>query len=167
MTGRFTLRPARQEDFIFCERLYFESMGWIIEALDLDLARHREGFALQWLLAEVRIIAVGGEDVGWLQTESADDVVFLKQLYLGAHYQRHGIGSEVMQALIEEARCAQRAVALAVVKINPARRLYERLGFVSLTKISTKCICAAHSLPREERNAAAQAAHGLSKQPWQ
>ena len=129
MTGRFTLRPARQEDFIFCERLYFESMGWIIEALDLDLARHREGFALQWLLAEVRIIAVGGEDVGWLQTESADDVVFLKQLYLGARCQRQGIGSKVMQALVEEATRAQRAVALAVVKINPARRLYERLGF--------------------------------------
>jgi ribosomal protein S18 acetylase RimI-like enzyme len=34
-----------------------------------------------------------------------------------------------MQALIEEATRSQRAVYLAVVKINPARRLYERLGF--------------------------------------
>jgi hypothetical protein len=50
-------------------------VGWIIKTLGLDLARHREGFAVQWRLAEVRIITVRGEDVGWLQTEMADDVV--------------------------------------------------------------------------------------------
>src|SRR5712671_3722634 len=78
----FVAPPAEREDFIFCERLYFETMGWIIKTLDLDLVRHREGFAVQWRLAEIRIIMVRGEDVGWLQTEMTDDVVFLKQLYL-------------------------------------------------------------------------------------
>ena len=34
-----------------------------------------------------------------------------------------------MRLLIEEAASTEKAVALAVVKINPARRLYERLGF--------------------------------------
>ena len=34
MMGRFTLRPVKQEDFIFCERRYFENMGWIIETFD-------------------------------------------------------------------------------------------------------------------------------------
>jgi GNAT superfamily N-acetyltransferase len=121
MTNHSSLRPADREDFIFCERLYFDNVGWIIKTLGLDLARHREGFAVQWRLAEVRIITVRGEDVGWLQTEMADDVVFLKQLYLDARWQRQGIGSEVMQSLIEEAACAQRAVTRAVVKINPAR----------------------------------------------
>jgi len=102
LTGRFSFRAAKQEDFIFCERVYFENMDWIIEALDLHRARHREGFAVQWQLAEVRIITVGGEDVGWLQTESADDVVFLKQLYLDALWQRQGIGSEAPQVYLSK-----------------------------------------------------------------
>jgi ribosomal protein S18 acetylase RimI-like enzyme len=34
-----------------------------------------------------------------------------------------------VQAIIEEARRAHKAITLGVVKINPARRLYERLGF--------------------------------------
>jgi len=43
--------------------------------------------------------------------------------------QRQGIGTEVMRRLIAEASPTGRAVELAVVKINPALRLYERLGF--------------------------------------
>ena len=95
----------------------------------LALARHREGFARQWQLAEVRIITVAGEDVGWLQTALADDAIFLGQLYLDGRFQRQGICSRVMYVLIEDAIHGKKAITLAVVKINPARRLYDRLGF--------------------------------------
>ena len=44
-------------------------------------------------------------------------------------FQRCGIGTELMKSLIEEAKNAGQSVRLNVVKINPARRLYERLGF--------------------------------------
>jgi len=40
-----------------------------------------------------------------------------------------GIGSRVMRAVIDEAAYEGKAVTLGVMKINPARRLYERLGF--------------------------------------
>jgi ribosomal protein S18 acetylase RimI-like enzyme len=104
-------------------------MGWIIQALNLDMARQRESFAHQWQPAEVRIITVAGEAVGWLQTAPADDAIFLAQLYLEGRFQRQGIGSRVIAMLIEEATHAAKAITLGVVKINPARRLYERLGF--------------------------------------
>jgi GNAT superfamily N-acetyltransferase len=48
---------------------------------------------------------------------------------LTARFQRQGIGSDTVRALIEEATRARRAINLGVVKISPARRLYERLGF--------------------------------------
>ena len=44
-------------------------------------------------------------------------------------FQRKGIGTEVMHRLIGEAGRLNQAVHLAAVKINPALRLYERLGF--------------------------------------
>lgn len=129
MSDKLPLRPAQPQDFAYCQRVYFECMKWIIQTLNLDLARHREGFARQWQLAEVRIITVAGEDVGWLQTALADDAIFLGQLYLDGRFQRQGIGSRVMHVLIEDAIHAKKAIILAVVKINPARRLYDRLGF--------------------------------------
>jgi GNAT superfamily N-acetyltransferase len=123
------LRPAHPRDFPFCERLYFAEMDHIITQLGLDMVRQRESFARQWHVREVRIITMSGEDIGWLQTKTTDSTLFLGQLYLSGHMQRQGIGTGVLQMLIEEARRAGKLVTLGVVKINPARRLYERLGF--------------------------------------
>jgi GNAT superfamily N-acetyltransferase len=125
----FALRPALPFDFEFCRRLYFEGSAWIILALDLDMARQRLSFRHQWQAAEVRIITVAGQDAGWVQTEPQDDVIFLKQIYLTRSLQRQGIGSLVIQGVIEEAANTGKAVTLGVAKINPAQRLYERLGF--------------------------------------
>ena len=116
------LRSAHPHDFPFCERLYFAEMGNIITQLGLDMAR-------QWHVAEVRIINMSGEDIGWLQTTTTDSSLFLGQLYLSGHMQRQGIGARVLQMLIEEARRAGKPTTLGVVKTNPARRFYERLGF--------------------------------------
>ena len=129
MTDRITFRPARLQDFEFCQRLFFEGMGWIIEALCLDMARQHESFASQWKLEEVRVITVAGEDAGWLQTAPADEAIFPGKLYLARTFQSQGIGGHVVQLLIEEASRSGKAITLGMVKINPARRLYERLAF--------------------------------------
>jgi ribosomal protein S18 acetylase RimI-like enzyme len=129
MSERVTLRPVRPADMAFCKRLYFEGMGWIIEALKLEFAKQHEGFARQWQSDQVRVITVAGEDVGWLQSMPMDDAIFLGQLYLAAGFQRQGIGTEVLRMLIEETEPSGKAITLGVVKINPARRLYERVRF--------------------------------------
>ena len=129
MVREFTLRPAQPADFAFCQRIYFEGMASIIETLKLDIGRQRQSFCEQWQLTEVRIITIAGNDVGWLQSAPANDAIFLAQLYLDGRFQRQGIGSRAMRAVIDEAAREGKAVTLGVVKINPARRLYERLGF--------------------------------------
>jgi hypothetical protein len=48
MSDQFVRRLAQPSDFAFCQRLYFEGMGWIIEALKLDMARQRESFGQQY-----------------------------------------------------------------------------------------------------------------------
>jgi GNAT superfamily N-acetyltransferase len=130
MIERFALRPAQPADRAFCERLYFEGMGWIIEALQLDVAKHRESFPIQWRSEQVRVITVSGKDVGWLQIAQTNDAIFLGQFYLTGVFQGKGIGTEVLRMLIEESELSAKAITLGVVKINPARRLYERMGFV-------------------------------------
>jgi GNAT superfamily N-acetyltransferase len=78
---------------------------------------------------QVRIIQVDGADVGWLQVVPKDDEYFLGSLFLEAGFQRRGTGTEVMKRVLDEGARRGQPVRLAVVKFNPARRLYERLGF--------------------------------------
>lgn len=122
-------RPALPEDFDYCERLYFANMERVIRELKLDRDIHRAGFRRQWQVMEVRIITLDGADIGWLQSATRDGALFLEQLFVDAPWQRRGIGTEVMRSLIDEATHASQAMSLDVVKINPAKRLYERLGF--------------------------------------
>jgi ribosomal protein S18 acetylase RimI-like enzyme len=129
MNDDLILRPAQPADFAFCQRTYFESMRTTIGELGLDEAKHLANFASRWQVEQVRIVMTRGRVIGWLQTTSTDDALFLAQLFIDTSFQRQGIGHRLMQILIEEAARENKAVTLGVVKTNPARRLYERLGF--------------------------------------
>jgi GNAT superfamily N-acetyltransferase len=122
-------RPARPDDFDYCERLYFAEMERINRELKLDRTLQIASFRRQWRVDEVRIITLDGSDIGWLHSAIRDGAFFLGQLFVEAPLQRQGIGTEVMHRLIAEASRDHRAMTLGVVKINPAKRLYERLGF--------------------------------------
>ena len=123
------LRPAIDHDFEYCRCLYFAEMRWIIEELHLDRSSQETSFRQQWNPAQVRMIAIDGTDVGWLQAMPQNDEFFVAQMFVDGPFQRRGIGSEVVKRLIAEANSLNLAVRLNVVRINPARRLYERLGF--------------------------------------
>lgn len=126
---QIALRPARSEDFDYCRRLYFAGMAKIIEELALDRAAQNTGFQEQWVMNEVQIITLDGSDAGWLQTKIQGNKLFLAQIFVDSPFQCRGIGTEVMNRLICEAARAGQAMVLGVVKINPAVRLYKRLGF--------------------------------------
>ena len=123
------LRPARSNDFVYCRRIYLEEMSWIIEKLHLDKTVQESYFREMWDPTQVRLITLDGVDIGWLQTITQDNALFLAQMFVDRRFQRRGIGTGVMHRLIDEAAQSNQPVRLNVVKINPARRLYERLGF--------------------------------------
>ena len=129
MLDPLSFRAANPQDFAFCRALYLSEAKWLIEKLGLDKIRHFESFAHQWVTAEVRVITIAGLDAGWFQIAPKDGAVFLKQLYLDRRFHNQGIGTTVMQSIIAEAAGGGHAVMLGVAKVNPARRLYERLGF--------------------------------------
>jgi ribosomal protein S18 acetylase RimI-like enzyme len=54
----------------------------------------------------------------------------LLQIQLSPAKQGQGIGTQVVEQLVSEAQFAQATLTLSVLRANPARRLYERLGFV-------------------------------------
>ena len=126
---KVTLRPAVDADFEACRRTYFAETDWINERLHLDRDDQESMFRKQWRPSQVCIIQADGADVGWLQTVVSKSEHMLGQIFVDAPFQRKGIGTEVLRRIVEEASRLQLPIRLAVVKFNPSRRLYERLGF--------------------------------------
>jgi GNAT superfamily N-acetyltransferase len=124
------LRTASDRDVTFARDVYFETMRWIIERLfGWDPAREDKNFAQFFRLDEVRIITADEQDVGWIQEQVDDTTINLGSFYVMPMMQRRGIGTQVLQMLLARARNQSKVITLAVVKINPALRFYEKHGF--------------------------------------
>jgi len=94
-----------------------------------DEQEQRARFAAQWKREEVRIISLDGKDVGWLQVAELPTEIRLQKFFVSPQYQQSGIGSEILSTLLATWRSTGKKIVLRVLKNNPARRLYERLGF--------------------------------------
>jgi len=53
----------------------------------------------------------------------------LRTFFLAPSVQRQGIGTAVLRHLIHQAKSQQCGMTLHVIHVNPAKQLYERLGF--------------------------------------
>ncbi len=122
-------RPAAEQDFEACRRLYFSAMESTFRELNIDPVAHSEGFREQWVPAQVRIIQFDGRDLGWVQVIDRWNELFLAQIFVEPEFQRRGIGSSAIRCVTRQAAAKHVPVTLAVIKNNPARRLYMRLGF--------------------------------------
>jgi GNAT superfamily N-acetyltransferase len=126
MPTNIKLRVACDADFDFARNLYFETMRWIIERLfGWDEVRENKNFAQFFKIDEVKIITADDQDVGWIQEQIDDTSINLGSFYVMPFMQRRGIGAQVLQILLANARNQGKAITLAVVKINPAVHFYE------------------------------------------
>jgi ribosomal protein S18 acetylase RimI-like enzyme len=110
---------------------YVEAIwGW-------DERFQREHFSNSFNSTTSQIIVVDGRDVGELAVEERSNELFLSGIYILPEYQNRGLGTTILRSLLARARTSGRSVTLQVLKVNPARRLYERLGFVVVGSTET------------------------------
>lgn len=136
----FSTRAETPEDLEFACRLYASARAsemarapWTAEQKDAFL---RSQFQLQYTHyhkfypgAAYQIVVAGGEDIGRLYVDRAREEIRLMEITLLPEYRGQGIGGRLVRALMDEAAASDRKVALHVEMDNPARHLYERLGF--------------------------------------
>lgn len=82
-----------------------------------------------------RIIELDNEPIGVLHIEAASSPVRLLNIQLLPAFQRQGYGTAIMRMVAQEA--AARPIWLQVLKVNPAKLLYERLGFQTIGESET------------------------------
>lgn len=126
----YALRPATMEDLEPMMRIGHEGLRPYVEALwGWDQAEHEAQFRDHFTPASISIILFEGWAAGYLKVEDRGDHLFLEGIYLGREARNQGVGAEVIGDLLQRGRREGRPVRLRVLRPNPARRLYERLGF--------------------------------------
>jgi ribosomal protein S18 acetylase RimI-like enzyme len=93
---------------------------------------HRE--RLRHHYEDARLIVCDENVVGMVKAYRTEREWLLSQVQIAPPYQGRGLGETVVRLLLETAREDRLPVRLSVLKGNPARRLYERLGFVELER---------------------------------
>jgi ribosomal protein S18 acetylase RimI-like enzyme len=129
MKQRIHFRPATPPDVPFLLRLreltMTEHLQRVGEPIDAD-AHVRRVWAN---FDDAVIVCEDDEDIGLLKLNRHADGWYLQQLQIVPARQGHGIGEFVLNAVLDDAKRAGVSVSLGVLHGNPARRLYERLGF--------------------------------------
>ena len=122
------LRPATAADRAFLWHLHRVTMRPYVEATwGWDEADQRRRFDAGFDPRRKRVVLLGGTPVGVLEVERRADALVLAVLEIAPAYQGRGVGTRLIRAVVAEA--GPLPVTLRVLRANPARGLYERLGF--------------------------------------
>ena len=128
---RIALAPCSADDKDFAFQVTERAMRAYVEQAfgvwDADKQRRRldESFDT----STYSLVIVDRERAGILVVENRPSEIFLSQIFLLPRFQRLGIGSILIVQLIERADAERKPLRLRVLVVNPARSLYERLGF--------------------------------------
>lgn len=125
-----TLRPSVAEDIDWLVELRAEVLRTDLKRLGrYDEQRVRDRMRAAFRPEWTRIIVDSLEDVGSISTRPEGSVRWIEHFYLIAARQGRGLGGEVLRAVLAEPWAG--LTRLNVLQGSPARRLYERSGFVT------------------------------------
>ncbi len=124
------LRASTPSDAEFVNRLTEKVMGAYVAATWPLLSDQEAYFKKNLFVCQsTRIIQMDGKDIGRLTVVSSESSVTIDNIHLLPEYQGFGIGKELIQSVIRDARSSGKSVELQLLIVNPALKLYERLGF--------------------------------------
>ena len=121
------------DDFDFLFELKKENFKWYVDKIwgwNDDDQKQRLKQDLEEHLAHKRIILADNKNVGVYAvhtTENGD--LFINEISILKEYRNKGIGRKILEEQLKENRQKRIRTILQVFKDNPAKSLYEKLGF--------------------------------------
>lgn len=130
---RIEWRRASERDRAFLEDVHVRALGpialvgygWTAQATLSQFRREID-------LANCEVITVDGPPAGYVSIQDRRTCWYIDAVALLPRYQGKGIGTAVLRDLLLRADLTP--VRLNVLHVNPARALYERLGFRVLAR---------------------------------
>lgn len=132
--------PARPEDDAFLFELYADTRRLELASWGWDEAMQRSFLHMQWNAqrhsylqiypnAKQYVVCSGEAPVGRIIVSRSDREIRLIDLSILTLFRNRGIGTKLLLRLQNEAASASLPLRLSVLRTNPAKSLYVRLGF--------------------------------------
>jgi len=127
---KITFRRIEPKDFAFLWRLHNVALkNYVTKLWGWDEKRQKQLFEQTFNPPRGQVIVVDGIDAGFLDVVDKRTETLLSSIRLLPEFQNRGVGTRIIESVINKARRENKAVRLQVLKINPARHFYKRLGF--------------------------------------
>lgn len=137
---RVTFRPAGSDDHAFLRAVYGDTRAEELAPvpwpetekqrfLDQQFAAQDESYRSNYPGAAFFLIVVDEQPAGRLYLHVRPAELRIMDIALLAAYRGHGVGGAILRHLQEAGHRENRALTIHVESFNPARRLYDRLGF--------------------------------------
>ena len=101
------------------------------QLLDMQHVAQSSQYAQAFPQAIDHIVTAAGEPIGRLLVDESGATIDLVDIAVLSRLHGQGIGTAVLRDLIERSEQTQQPITLHVIDANPARQLYERLGWCS------------------------------------
>jgi ribosomal protein S18 acetylase RimI-like enzyme len=134
------LRPVADADRAFLVDLYASAREEELAQVEWDAGAKRAFVEQQFSAqdahyranypgATLNVIEVDGEPAGRLYVHHGQSDIRIMDIALAPEYRGRGIGTSLLRQLMAEADASGRKLSIHVEMNNPARSLYDRLGF--------------------------------------
>ncbi len=141
--NQILLEKSKPTDQPFLEQLYYSTRE--DELMQINWSeQQKQQFSIMQFIAQKsdyekrypnaiqQIIYVKKKAAGCLYTNETDNNIHVIDIALLPQFRNKGVGKFILQQLKNKAKKQQKTMSLNVIKTNPAKHLYERLGFISI-----------------------------------
>jgi ribosomal protein S18 acetylase RimI-like enzyme len=137
------LRPVASSDRDFLVQVYASTREEELQLIDWA-ADQKAAFVLMQFEAQdayyrehyhpatFDVVEVEGEPIGRLYVARWEDEIRIMDVAVLPEHRQRGIGTALLRDLLDEAAASGKRLSIHVEKHNPARQLYERLGFAEI-----------------------------------
>ncbi len=125
-------RKCELDDCEFILRLKELCLKWYIEIIygwDINIQRELTKKELEKHKDDMRIMIHDNKDIGVTTFYEENNEYVVGLIMVHPDCQNLGIGSRIIKEYIDKAKADKKRIHIKTYKLNPAKHLYERLGF--------------------------------------
>jgi ribosomal protein S18 acetylase RimI-like enzyme len=137
---QLTLRPITADDLAILYRIYASTRveelaqtDWSEEQkaafLQQQFAAQHQYYQANYPGAQFQIVQEDGQPIGRWYVDRWEDQIRIIDIALLPEQRRRGVGTQLIDRVLAEGRRLNLPVTIHVERLNPALRLYQRLGF--------------------------------------